>query len=57
MGTGLGLVISRNLVEMMGGTIRLESAGEGEGSQVFLTLPVYTEDRVRSTISDSGVRS
>jgi len=45
MGTGLGLVISKDLVEMMGGTIRLESAGEGKGSQVFFTLPVYTENQ------------
>lgn len=43
MGTGLGLVITKNLVEMMGGTIRLESRGEGKGSQVFFTLPVYRE--------------
>ena len=57
MGTGLGLVISRNLVETMGGTIRLESAGEGEGSQVLFTLPVYAEDRARSATVDGGIPS
>ena len=35
-GTGLGL--SRELIEMMGGTVRLESAGEGKGTTVTLSL-------------------
>jgi len=51
MGTGLGLVISKNLVEMMGGKIRLESGGEGKGSQVFFTLPVY-KDQAASELRD-----
>jgi PAS domain S-box-containing protein len=37
-GTGLGLVIVKELVEMMGGSVRLESTGEGHGSTVTLTL-------------------
>jgi len=37
-GTGLGLVIVKQLVEMMGGTVRLESPGEGHGSTVTLAL-------------------
>jgi signal transduction histidine kinase len=51
MGTGLGLVISKNLVEMMEGTIRLESAGDGQGSQIAFTLPVYKEGQTRHETS------
>lgn len=38
-GVGLGLPISRNLAEMMGGTLTLESE-EGEGTIVRLQLPI-----------------
>jgi signal transduction histidine kinase/CheY-like chemotaxis protein len=37
-GSGLGLVISKNLVELMGGTVGVESAF-GEGSSFWATLP------------------
>ncbi|HEX5839923.1 MAG TPA: response regulator, partial [Anaerolineales bacterium] len=37
-GTGLGLAISRRLTEMMGGTMRAESAGIGKGSSFLFTI-------------------
>lgn len=37
-GTGLGLSISRSLVQLLGGSISLESEGEGHGSTFTITL-------------------
>jgi K+-sensing histidine kinase KdpD/CheY-like chemotaxis protein len=38
-GLGLGLFISRQLIEAQGGTIRAESDGPGRGATLILTLP------------------
>lgn len=42
-GTGLGLAISQKLVEMMGGLVNFYSMGEGLGSTVTFTVPLYQE--------------
>ncbi|HEX8338434.1 MAG TPA: PAS domain S-box protein [Pyrinomonadaceae bacterium] len=39
-GLGLGLSIVRHLVELHGGSVRADSAGEGAGSTFTVTLPV-----------------
>jgi PAS domain S-box-containing protein len=42
-GTGLGLAICKSLVELMGGIIGVHSDGEGEGTRVYFSLPVWRE--------------
>jgi signal transduction histidine kinase len=40
-GTGLGLAISQRLVETMGGVVNFYSMGEGLGSTVTFTVPLF----------------
>ncbi|MGK7900053.1 MAG: sensor histidine kinase [Hormoscilla sp.] len=40
-GTGLGLAISQRLIEAMGGEINFFSMGEGLGSTITFTVPLY----------------
>jgi signal transduction histidine kinase len=42
-GTGLGLAISQKLIETMGGVVNFYSMGEGLGSTVTFTIPLYQE--------------
>lgn len=48
-GTGLGLAISQKLVEAMGGIVNFYSLGEGLGSTVTFTVPLYQDPLMIST--------
>jgi signal transduction histidine kinase len=39
-GLGLGLALARHFIELHGGTIRAESAGEGRGATFTIALPL-----------------
>lgn len=43
-GLGLGLAITRSIVDLFGGDLRATSEGEGRGAVFFLRLPLSTDD-------------
>jgi signal transduction histidine kinase len=53
-GTGLGLAVSRQLIEAMGGTIRLEASTPGEGTVFAVELPVAEEATAVSENTPDG---
>jgi signal transduction histidine kinase/ActR/RegA family two-component response regulator len=56
-GLGLGLAIVRHLVEMHGGTVRVESAGVGKGTTFVFALPLRaTCAATLEETAGSGVR-
>ncbi|MGO4474812.1 ATP-binding protein [Massilia sp. 2TAF26] len=47
-GLGLGLAIVKHLIEQHGGTVRAESAGEGQGSSFTIELPLAKQQSAPS---------
>ncbi|MEG3933198.1 ATP-binding protein [Microcoleus sp. T3_B1] len=57
-GLGLGLAIARQVVEMHGGRIWVESRGEGQGATFTVELPLlHTANRVEEVADTTEVRS
>jgi PAS domain S-box-containing protein len=53
-GLGLGLAIVRHIVELHGGTVWAESAGDGHGSTFVIELPIRRLEGVASTHWQAG---
>lgn len=53
-GLGLGLAISRALIELHGGTIHAESEGAGRGATFIVTLPAHLEKSFASVSAGSA---
>lgn len=56
-GLGIGLTLSRSLLELHGGTVSVKSEGLGRGSEFWISLPLADESSAseRATITQSPV--
>jgi PAS domain S-box-containing protein len=55
-GLGLGLAISKNLIELHGGNIAMESAGKDQGSVFTVTIPIARFEEPHLTESSARSR-
>lgn len=51
VGTGLGLWVSKEIVEKLGGSITVRSAGKGQGATFSVTLPLYAREQSSTPVS------
>jgi len=55
-GSGLGLYISKKLIEMMGGTLSVESeVGKGSRFTINLSLPIHLENKTSQTVASDKI--
>jgi len=54
-GLGVGLALAERLVEMHGGAIKAESAGEGQGATFTVTLPTRSGSRAISEMNAAEI--
>jgi signal transduction histidine kinase len=55
-GTGLGLYISKNVIEAHGGRMWAENNADGSGATFFFTLPLLTAESQRTEVASAQVR-
>jgi PAS domain S-box-containing protein len=53
-GLGVGLALAKRLVEMHNGTIHVNSAGEGKGSEFVVRMPLHIEPELQRGTNDVG---
>jgi len=51
------IAITRSLVELMGGIIGVHSEGEGHGTKMYFSLPVWNEDDEKAPAGEEGEHS
>ena len=54
-GLGVGLALSKQLMERHGGTLEGQSRGPGLGSVFIATLPVYSKSELAGSVVEAGV--
>ena len=45
-GSGLGLFITKKIIELHGGTIRVKSKGRNKGTTFYFTLPIINDKTI-----------